>query len=50
MFPQVADFGLAVKMEQQQSHVSNMLIGTPFYLAPEVQHGGRVTTSADVYR
>ncbi len=46
----VADFGLSIIMDDQQSHVSNLKVGTPFYLAPEVQHAGRVTTSADVFR
>ncbi len=46
----VADFGLSIMMDDHQSHVSNLKVGTPFYLAPEVQHAGRVTTAADVFR
>ncbi|KIY99809.1 Serine/threonine-protein kinase PAK 7 [Monoraphidium neglectum] len=43
----VADFGLAVQVEAQSSHVSSAQ-GTPSHMAPEAQLG-RVSTAADVY-
>lgn len=32
----ICDFGLSIKMAADQSHISNMRRGTPFYTAPEV--------------
>ena len=34
--PKVADFGLSVLLPENQTHVSNLRQGTPFYTAPEV--------------
>ncbi|GIL86279.1 hypothetical protein Vretifemale_14684 [Volvox reticuliferus] len=45
----IADFGLSVHMQAEQSHVSNTKRGTPFYTAPEVTHAGNLTRFADVF-
>ncbi|KAG2491887.1 hypothetical protein HYH03_009839 [Edaphochlamys debaryana] len=45
----IADFGLSVHMQAEQSHVSNTKRGTPFYTAPEVAHAGNLTRFADVF-
>ncbi|GLI68315.1 hypothetical protein VaNZ11_012676, partial [Volvox africanus] len=45
----IADFGLSVHMQGEQSHVSNTKRGTPFYTAPEVTHAGNLTRFADVF-
>ena len=44
--PKVADFGLSVLVPDNQTHVSNLRQGTPFYVAPEVVlKVGRAATS-----
>ncbi|GAX82044.1 hypothetical protein CEUSTIGMA_g9472.t1 [Chlamydomonas eustigma] len=45
----LADFGLSVKMQAGQSHISNMRRGTPFYTAPEVLSKGNMTKAADTF-
>jgi len=45
----VADFGLAVRMEHNQSHMSGMFQGTFTHMAPEILLEGRVSKAADVY-
>ena len=47
--PTASDFGLSVKMSAEQSHISNMRRGTPFYTAPEVHYAGNLTKAADLY-
>lgn len=37
MIAKVCDFGLSMKVDPQQLHVSNMRQGTPFYISPEVR-------------
>ena len=43
------DFGLSVRMQAGQSHISNMRRGTPFYTAPEVMSKGNMTKAADTF-
>eukprot|EP00803_Ostreobium_quekettii_P011186 evm.model.scf_3883.2 EVM.evm.TU.scf_3883.2 scf_3883:5939-9466(-) len=45
----IADFGLSMKLEGVQSHVSNQRAGTPFYIAPELIHDGLLSKKADVF-
>lgn len=45
----VADFGLSVTMDANQTHVSNLHRGTMFYAAPEVVLDGCLTKYADVF-
>ncbi|KAG2428391.1 hypothetical protein HYH02_014407 [Chlamydomonas schloesseri] len=46
----IADFGLSVEMQgPNQTHVSNLAQGTPFFAAPEVVAEGRMSPAADVY-
>lgn len=45
----VADFGLSVTMDANQTHVSNLHRGTMFYAAPEVVLDGCLTKFADVF-
>ncbi|KAG2440195.1 hypothetical protein HXX76_004307 [Chlamydomonas incerta] len=45
----IADFGLSIKMNADQSHISNMRRGTPFYTCPQILARGNMTKAADVY-
>ncbi|KAG1672489.1 hypothetical protein FOA52_002797 [Chlamydomonas sp. UWO 241] len=45
----VADFGMSVKMDNMQTHLSNMFQGTITHMAPEILLDGRVSKAADVY-
>ena len=45
----VADFGLALKMNRDETHASGLFQGTLSHMAPEVMTEGRVSKSADVY-
>ncbi|KAF5828817.1 kinase-like domain-containing protein [Dunaliella salina] len=45
----IADFGLAVRMEQMETHMSEMFQGTYTHMAPEVLLEGRVSKAADMY-
>ncbi|CAD7699742.1 unnamed protein product [Ostreobium quekettii] len=45
----IADFGLSIKMGMLQSHISNQRAGTPFYMAPELCHQGKLSKKADVF-
>ncbi|GAX78317.1 hypothetical protein CEUSTIGMA_g5759.t1 [Chlamydomonas eustigma] len=45
----IADFGLSVKMNQLETHVSNMFHGTLSHMAPEILMDGQQSNAADVY-
>ncbi|KAG2445595.1 hypothetical protein HXX76_000207 [Chlamydomonas incerta] len=45
----VADFGLSVRMAEDESHLSNLFQGSPYYCAPEVMLSGKIGKSADLY-
>ncbi|PNW75202.1 hypothetical protein CHLRE_12g517000v5 [Chlamydomonas reinhardtii] len=45
----VADFGLSIRMAEDESHLSNLFQGTPYYCAPEVMLSGKIGKSADLY-
>lgn len=49
MLAKIADFGLSLKMNLDQTHVSNAQHGTPFYMAREVLEKGSASKAADVY-
>jgi serine/threonine protein kinase len=46
---QVGDFGLSLKMDHLETHVSNVYQGTMTHMAPETMLDGRVSKAADVY-
>ncbi len=46
----VADFGLSVLLPTQKSHMSNLRLGTPFYMSPETAFKGHVGSASDVFR
>lgn len=45
----VADFGLSVSLDSNQTHASSIYQGTITHMAPEVLMNGRVSKAADVY-
>ncbi|KAF8066284.1 Gucy1b1 [Scenedesmus sp. PABB004] len=45
----VADFGLAVKMDHMETHLSNAFQGTMTHMAPEIMIKGHISKAADVY-
>jgi len=44
----VGDFGLSVKMDHMDTHMSDMYQGTLTHMAPEVLLEGRISKAADV--
>ncbi|GAX73003.1 hypothetical protein CEUSTIGMA_g455.t1 [Chlamydomonas eustigma] len=44
----VSDFGLSIKMELLETHVSNVFQGTTSHMAPEVLESGSLSKAADV--
>eukprot|EP00803_Ostreobium_quekettii_P000292 evm.model.scf_158.4 EVM.evm.TU.scf_158.4 scf_158:36980-48133(-) len=49
MLAKVADFGLSLKMSGEQTHVSNVQKGDPFYMSREVMEEGSSSKAADIY-
>ncbi|KAG2437335.1 hypothetical protein HXX76_005992 [Chlamydomonas incerta] len=45
----VADFGLSMRLDQDETHVSNAYHGTLVYMAPETLLKGHVSRASDVY-
>ncbi|KAG2446651.1 hypothetical protein HYH02_008222 [Chlamydomonas schloesseri] len=45
----VGDFGLSVMLPQNQSHLSNLRMGTMFYMCPAVILKGQVGPASDVF-
>ncbi|GFR51737.1 hypothetical protein Agub_g14113, partial [Astrephomene gubernaculifera] len=45
----VADFGLSMRMDPHETHVSNVYQGTITHMAPEVLLHGKVSKMSDVY-
>lgn len=45
----VADFGLSISLDDQQTHMSALYQGTLTHMAPEVLMRGHVSKAADVY-
>ncbi|KAG2491431.1 hypothetical protein HYH03_010217 [Edaphochlamys debaryana] len=46
----IADFGLSAQLQgPSQTHLSNMVQGTPFFAAPEVVLSGHLSPASDVY-
>jgi len=47
--PKIGDFGMALRMRDDESHASGVGQGTPFYAAPEVVSGLQLHRESDVY-
>ncbi|WP_166822759.1 serine/threonine-protein kinase [Thalassoroseus pseudoceratinae] len=47
--PKLADFGLAKRILSNDGIPAEQLAGTPYFMAPELFHGGPATVVSDVY-
>ena len=45
----IADFGMATRLQAEQSHASGVTCGTLFYMAPEVREQHKLHSESDVY-
>jgi serine/threonine protein kinase len=45
----IADFGMAMRMESNQTHASDVHRGTFFYMAPETKQHRELYPASDVY-
>ncbi|EFJ39881.1 hypothetical protein VOLCADRAFT_100428 [Volvox carteri f. nagariensis] len=45
----ISDFGLSVRLENDETHRSGLHQGTPYYTATEVLVSGKVSPAADIY-
>lgn len=45
----VADFGLSLRMDPSDTHVSGMFQGTMTHMAPEAMLAGKLSRASDVY-
>ena len=45
----LADFGVAIRLEDTRVTVDGFVVGTPTYLSPEQVTGGDITAASDVY-
>jgi eukaryotic-like serine/threonine-protein kinase len=47
--PKIADFGLAKRVWWSDGDAGEFLVGTPYYMAPEIFNGEPATPASDVY-
>jgi serine/threonine-protein kinase len=45
----LADFGIARRVDGEQTRTSHATVGTPSYMAPELHTGGRPGVASDIY-
>jgi serine/threonine protein kinase len=45
----IADFGMAIRFQNERSYASDVHRGTPFYMAPETRRDHVLSRGSDVY-